>query len=360
MVGPSEKWAIWRCDGLTLTFLDAERSNRSVQWRAWQWTNFRCFDEIQAGAWTRILADEKAVRFYSYSPTDIHELNTGELFSKAQSLFDQTISRAMSFQDYADITHLSPIGDILSLDSYAQEAFETFQITGGIGYEHRACLASAYSDAVQNLPSVQANMIMNVIELASSIKGLLSGDIGKAISSADAWLKYRYVYTTTKSDLNDLMSFSSRISNFASCPMVRSYGNYYYNGFHYRCSITYKTSDILPKSLREYFEWWGFKFSASNAWDMIPFSFIADWFLHISDFLKYVESISDMVRIPVTDVWYSISNTTDMGAVLCENYLRLHGTGINLCLPKLDINWRWSGRALTSRLADVGAIFFGK
>lgn len=162
-------------------------------------------------------------------------------------------------------------------------------------------LASAFVDACDRLPSSTGmNNIANVVDVISSLKSMSKG-LTKLGSAADAWLAYRYSYSTTKSDIITLSEFANRLAALPSS--IRSNGYYKDGDWEFRVSINV-TSDYLA-SLVSFGEKWGFALDAVNAWDLIPYSFIVDWIIPVSDLLEKWQSQSFAMQIQQTS-WCSV------------------------------------------------------
>lgn len=172
------------------------------------------------------------------------------------------------------------------------------------GYVNRRIetgLASAFVDACDKLPSATGmNNIANVADVISSFKSMSKG-LTKIGSVADAWLAYRYSYSTTKSDIIALSEFANRIAALPST--IRSNGYYRDGDYEYRVSINVASSYLA--SLVSFGEKWGLALDAVNAWDLIPYSFIVDWFIPVSDLLERWQSQSFAMQIQRTS-WCSV------------------------------------------------------
>lgn len=162
-------------------------------------------------------------------------------------------------------------------------------------------LASAFVDACDKLPSSTGiNNIANVADVISSFKSMSKG-LTKVGSVADAWLSYRYSYSTTKSDIIALNEFANRIAALPST--IRSNGYYKDGDWEYRVSIN--VSSPYLASLVSFGEKWGLALDAVNAWDLIPYSFIVDWFIPVSKQLEMWQSQSFAMQIQQTS-WCSV------------------------------------------------------
>lgn len=200
---------------------------------------------------------------------------------------------------------------------YSGEALKHFENLQMFGRPNslRACSAAqaAYEQAVAKLPEITSNGIANIGELASLFSALLRRDVesaGKLIGSA--WLAYRYSYTTSVSDCREIKRYIDRILTLSSGPSgsIRSHGYCALDGWTYHCVIRVNVDDILPSDLRNTLDQFGLELTAVNAWDMVPYSFIADWFIPVSDALQKWESHWKSRQIRVQECWISITSPT--------------------------------------------------
>jgi hypothetical protein len=231
----------------------------------------------------------------------------------------------------------------------------------------RNAASLALADAMSALPEVSANSIQNVLELASGVKGVAKSlsrgfssmlqDLSRGLkSSADprnAWLSWRYVYNTTKMDINDYKEVTSRLLNMNQGLTFKVHGVGQGDGFSIRCVRQYRNSDfdITSYDTRRMLETYGFKLSAYNMWDMVPFSFMVDWFTHVGPKLELAENWNRHYDFVPTDVWYSYHEQLQHGYI----YYRWHW--VDPTIPPTYVNKTTSKRTLTYRLADTISIF---
>lgn len=160
-------------------------------------------------------------------------------------------------------------------------------------------LSELYRTAMNSI-TCNTNSIANILEVVDTIKDVKNGNIGALVSdipkylkskqfkkaASSSWLGYRYAYNTTKSDIAEykeklLPLFDQKTGRH----IVRS-GMATDEGIAH-CKVIY--SDRALNSAQELYvmlKRTGLCLDAYNIWDMIPLSFIADWFLPIGDFLE--------------------------------------------------------------------------
>lgn len=115
--------------------------------------------------------------------------------------------------------------------------------------------------------------------------------------------------------------------------------------------MTITLADLVPKDLSAALRKAGFGMTLSNVWDMIPYSFVVDWFIGVSDVINWAESIGNMLELRPSDIWYSCTTKYD-GQV---TYFRVPGIFINN-IPALVTN-DTSGKTIAMRIGDSISLF---
>lgn len=150
----------------------------------------------------------------------------------------------------------------------------------------------SYIRACESVPRMSENSISNALEIGAFLRTLFVEhrvEIPKSLG--DAWLTYRYVYNTTKMDVKEAASFLKRTSDLRNVSEYKVYGSSstVYKGIPVSCCCSFtvknKAVDAMQKLLNALASY-GLEPNAYVIWDMIPFSFIADWFLPIGDVLS--------------------------------------------------------------------------
>lgn len=235
-------------------------------------------------------------------------------------------------------------------------AFEWWSITDTMEGKYRALAGQAFYNAATNLPKSTSNSIANVLEAASTVHSLIKGDVTKLLPTnpKDAWLFYRYQYSTTKLDIADYRSLTERLMAVASLPVLRSDGVASGNGITCHCMIDVDPSYIIPQNTKDWLKAYGFQLSWYNAWDMIPFSFVVDWFASIGNFLEVMENENWMYNLPILNAWTSFST---YGPSAQSTYFRVPGY-FRANAPFLDYKQRGaSGKTIVKRVLDSIALF---
>lgn len=247
---------------------------------------------------------------------------------------------------------------------YRYNEMDTFWSVKDLGVcmdaTHARAWASAYTEAASRLPQASCNMIANVVEALTSLHNLVKGR-GLSIpkTAGDAWLTYRYVYNTTRSDLDEIMALTQRLSALSEgCKRFTTYGSYHYGEVEYRCGITLGLDQVLPTNLTQIASRYGLKLDLVNIWDMIPYSFVVDWFLDIGGMLEQFEAHQAALKLRPTSVWYSLTSRYNVDSGFQETYVRVQGSnGPPSALPYYTRS-NASNTTLMMRVVDSFALFF--
>lgn len=170
-----------------------------------------------------------------------------------------------------------------------------------------------------------SNSIANALEVVDLVKDLRSPlqtleNLGSQVKkaggkerAADAWLKYRYVYNTTKSDISEISEKSKQLTGDLSSTL-RAGSASKKSTLHLK--LDYKPLDNIfmnaALSLTSGAQRFGFDPSLYNTWDMIPFSFVADWFLPIGKNLERLSNMKWAATMPY--------NVTALASAYCPSF----------------------------------------
>lgn len=221
---------------------------------------------------------------------------------------------------------------------------------------------TAYYAAADSLPGSSNNAIATVFEVASLFKSLFTLDFGaipKTLGDifSSSWLKYRYGYCTTKSDISEYISLNDRLLALSRADSIRCYGKYACSDGTFTYSFDVEVEDIIPSNIKEVCNLFGLKMSAYNAWDMIPYSFIVDWFIPVGDFLESLETRSEIATLHTTNCWMSYHSFYDDGT---EVFLRVPGfTPLSSDFPYVNYR-RVSDKTICYRITDTIALLAQK
>lgn len=222
---------------------------------------------------------------------------------------------------------------------------------------HPAMFSKAFYSAQEQLPEVSQNQIANICDLVNALRNFkkkpyLTIENGSS-ALKNAWLAYRYSYSTTKSDIQELAQISERLLSLGS--VVKSFGSASDDSAKYFAEIVVDASYFMPSectSLLRKLQTYGVKINFANVWDMIPYSFVADWFLDVSSLLESLDTWLAASSIPIREVWYScVTSYTDGRSA----YFRWLGSP-----PELP-NWSYhvsnNGITWLKRMADAISLF---
>lgn len=256
-------------------------------------------------------------------------------------------------------------GFIYPMFSYRNDELDTFEWAADYGVfmnSSASRFSKAYQNAAENLDLSDVNTLANIKDAASALvsvakfvknvfQGNFTGIANSIIQSADPrnlWLSYRYVYKTTESDIKDYADTLQRLGDLATVGSTLTVNGHYADDTgSYGCTVKIYTDDVIPKDAVEFLAAIGIEPNAQNLWDMIPYSFVVDWFLHIGDLLHYVESWGDAISLPTSEIWFTYKSEYDNQQV---SY-RVPGRKLNV--PPIYVQKEASQRTINMRLADT-------
>lgn len=226
---------------------------------------------------------------------------------------------------------------------------------GALPLNYELAAASSYLNQATNLPVASTNSIANVLEYAGVVEALVTrkfGNIRNLIDPRNAWLAYRYSYTTSKLDLEEYVELTRRLTSIALMDDVVSHGYARVGDTVCKCTAIYTADSLLPKNTKQFLEQYGLRLSLLNVWDMIPYSFVVDWFFHIGSFLEDLENREHMLTLTPREVWYSFGNFSPNGTGYYFRVLDRPHYNAPFVGPSSA-----SGRTTLMRVADAVSLF---
>lgn len=228
--------------------------------------------------------------------------------------------------------------------------------TGRAGFDKSLCTAAFYK-AAENLPVVQQNTMANIVELLSTLVSLLDGFDASDLRNikkvgSDLWLRYRYQYNTTISDMEEILNVVSRLEAIAS-KEIATYG--YASDGEVEVHCEFKTHVSLPSSVNEWLKSVNLRPTLVNVWDVIPYSFVVDWFFKIGPMLEDLQKWLDAETLDVSELWYSVFKTSEPGpGILKKEYIRWRGNP-----PRMPyfFSHETSSRTIGYRIMDAITLF---
>jgi hypothetical protein len=194
----------------------------------------------------------------------------------------------------------------------------------------------SFRAACQDIPKLNDNTIANIKEVVEFIYNLVVKrkiEIPKSLSSL--WLAYRYQYNTTKLDAQEAARFVRRHSDWKREEGFSCYGsassNITFDGHAItatmRCTFHAKSKELdqLGKILDGLCTY-GLMPDFYVIWDMIPYSFIVDWFLPVAGIAEEMDIQSNVYdNYDIYDVCYSLSYDTELDGIPYKTYSRWRG-----------------------------------
>jgi hypothetical protein len=239
----------------------------------------------------------------------------------------------------------------------------------GRGYQaywRNYLIQNAYLDMAEHIPRLNDNSISNLLEIIGFIKSIVIDhkvEIPKSLG--DAWLSYRYAYTTTKLDVNEAIQFVHRNMDLGDWSQLHNYGqsSHDYEGTVITCRCT---ADVYPKVLDTVGRVWralytyGLQPNFYVVWDMVPYSFIVDWFIPIGDILDLWDTKRMLdYSYDIQNVQYSLSYSreTDDGVVHC--YTRWLANTPPELKDRYLFERNTSAKTIGKRILDIASLTMG-
>lgn len=155
--------------------------------------------------------------------------------------------------------------------------------------------------AYQSLGVADINGIANLKELAemgSTVLGFIdtlkSLPSKKVKAAASAWLAIHYGFKLTILDAKELREvlhkFSERRSNLSKAQATSESTNDFGITYRYRYQVFYDQFAQLDSLLEEFLAISDSYISLENSWDMVPWSFVIDWFVQIGDWFQSLDN----------------------------------------------------------------------
>jgi hypothetical protein len=229
----------------------------------------------------------------------------------------------------------------------------------------------ALLQACESLPRLSDNSIQNLIEVVGFIKSaVIDRRIEMPKSLADAWLAYRYQYGTGKLDVEEAIKFVHRhvdLGTLARQIVGRGTSTTSIKGVDILCrcqvDVTPKEVNILNRIWRA-LDTYGLTPDFYVIWDSIPYSFMVDWFLPISDITRVWDANTMYFSgefYKLDNLGYSITYTREFNGFNVKCYSRWAGA-----VPSSLNSFYWwespsaGSKTVAKRVLDAGAIFIGR
>lgn len=227
----------------------------------------------------------------------------------------------------------------------------------GVPSCYMKAVSTAYYSAMEHIPSLSLNPLTALSDLKSlaNIKLNLLRSSSVLKGAAGDYLQYRYGIKTAQMDLEDLDAAEDRLRAILKAGLVcdgyatASDGTHVHVTLKYDCSTTadmFIWSSPLKRLLQR---------GLVDLWDVIPFSFIVDWFFDVEKYLTDVGNLTLNEIWSPTEVWVSFFSTSPGVAY---EYARVHGYAslASTALGYSDYEATTSNRGIAYHIADGLAI----
>lgn len=256
-------------------------------------------------------------------------------------------------------------------------------------------MGKSFLNAVEGLPSLAStNNIANLRDIASLLRGLLKGDFTSLLNSPlsklhdskwqSEWLKYRYQYCTSKSDIKDIQTFIRRTRKLNEVHTVHGMHVDSTTGAVWRCTVTCADQRVsMFKDIARRLDSVGLFPTPYVLWDLVPLSFVIDWILPAAnDVISVVNSLANVnvdtrvrsigglidelsayekytdTNLKVMECWYSVKYTNSSKLLLPGYTFSVYNRFRSDSVPDLS-GYYWSDDSSTSDATLVKRIIDG-
>lgn len=182
-------------------------------------------------------------------------------------------------------------------------------------------------DIISQYTPCDTNSLTNIYDGLSAIKDLASniyniskGKLPKAKRKSirntiqDGWLGYRYTYCTTMADYREYCNhLDEAIETFNGLYRKKVHSSKVFslkNGITATATMTVKATPRIPNGFSE--AWlqlssFGLAPNLTNLWDVVPFSFMIDWFTSIGDSCSTIDAYCNLNQLQLS-IDYVISS----------------------------------------------------
>lgn len=178
-------------------------------------------------------------------------------------------------------------------------------------------LGDSTSSAADAAKAFQGNLIAYVKDIQtlkstiSSAFDILHGRVSIK-KLANAWLSSRYGLKLTIQDTMELLKgIQHTYKKLSDGKLVSTCrGGTLSDTSTYHCKLYYRPDleDNLQKVLATAVEWDLYP-NLENIWDLIPYSFVVDWFVRVGDVLNAVDNMAYLDQVHVIATCYSVKKT---------------------------------------------------
>lgn len=231
----------------------------------------------------------------------------------------------------------------------------------------------AFVDACENMPSLSDNSISNLQEILEFLLSVIRREPPKLpLRLNDAWLAYRYQYSTTKMDIKEAWEFVNRCYDLGSIFQdSRTHGVYRWTQGDIPCElrVTFSVAPRLNNRFTDFAALWrdlsvlGLAPDLYYLWDSTPFSFIIDWFLPVGDLLSAADAsvLYTKENYLFGEMCYSLKYNNVVRGVKYHYYSRWveHNAPIVHPFYWLENRGSASQRQVLYRAADAASLIIG-
>lgn len=182
-------------------------------------------------------------------------------------------------------------------------------------FDHRVLLGEATHSAANSAKAFEGNGIAYIKEikaLKDTVLDLVKLMKGKKDPKffANLWLSTRYGLRLTAQDTNSLLTSIKREVELLGRSKATCRGASHDDRTTVNCKLYYKVDrSVDPKNILEKLYKWDLLPTLENIWDLVPYSFVVDWFVNVGDILDGIDSILYTKTMDITNTCYGVKST---------------------------------------------------
>jgi hypothetical protein len=267
--------------------------------------------------------------------------NVAAVFHALKTVYDV----AMAGFDIADYKRMKKAAEVASKAEYAVKIRD--EVDKAKDYAKNVADAAYKSRKMdkraKTVTDVAADKAAKAVKRAASqATSRSSRDTARSVwdKASELWLTNRYVIQTSKADVEEGIAYAREA--YKNADETVSHGSIVADGARFTCTVKMQPHWDDFGSMGALEQMWelGFANPRYTAWDMVPFSFMVDWFVPIG---SYLEAMDDSVflnplYLGLESVTYSIKYETDLTTCRYEIYTRWPGRAFDDVIAVTETN----------------------
>lgn len=257
--------------------------------------------------------------------SDYSDLSSPAFIQRMLDKYGSKVSLSSTNQSYSPYTLANPADVIMSEIRKVIDSEITMASNWDLHPVDNSVFGELAMDAVKKIDRNNVNMIAFLRDLrepSALIPKLKS--LVKLKGAADNYLTVEYGILPTISDLKGIVDAFQKVkpyvdrNGFSTYSAVRSSFEQVGQLGHtieQRIKVAVQDNDSMMINLIDRIESAGFGLTFQNIWDLVPYSFVLDWFIDVGGMLERVDTRLRMLRMDIPYVTQSFKQTLEFPAL---------------------------------------------